>query len=258
MYSVHARNKLFYTLKSMIEGLVERLGASQTMGLDSRLVTELLRAGLECPAFNPRMKYLLAEASEDQGILRRMHMQWLQLFPFDTLTWLPPNNPIKLEVSLAAFTNFFHFCEKSLMCCNQFYAGLIARGQPDRIPEGMKRLCFEDDVPKLYGNFWFEWFSEPAANKLFSVAAAEEMQLLRSLVTSGFAAVHGTTPGPSNPPPGPTWVPSWPSARAPAPAPASGAGPRRPPGPPGTVPSRGPYGPGNWRGGSSSGGGRRQ
>ncbi|KAJ5367964.1 uncharacterized protein N7496_007724 [Penicillium cataractarum] len=178
MYTVHARNKLFYTLKSMIEVLVERLEATQTMGLDGRLVTELLRAGLECPAFNPRMKFVLAEASEDQGILRRMHMQWLQLFPFDTLTWLPPNNPIKLE----------------------FYAGLIARGQPDRIPEGMKRLCFEDDVPKLFGNFWFEWLSEPAANKLFSVAAAEEKQLLRSLLTSGFAAVHGTTPGPSNPP----------------------------------------------------------
>jgi hypothetical protein len=287
MYTVHARNKLFYTLKSMIEVLVERLGAEQTMGLDSRLVTELLRAGLECPAFNPRMKYVLAEASEDQGIIRRMHPEMLPFFPFDTLTWVPPNDPIKLEVSLAAFTSFFHFCEKSLMCYNQFYAGLIARGQPDRIPEGMKRLYFGEEYQKPYGDWWFEWFSEPASKKLSSVAAEEEKQLLWSLLISGYATLRGTTSGPSNPPPpppGPARAPCRapvPMPRAPAPAPvptgpvrprgrppagpapprgpppALGAGPSRPPGPPGTHSSRGPYGSGSWRGGPSTGGGRR-
>jgi hypothetical protein len=108
---VHARNKLFFALKGMTEALVQRLHGGQIVGLDSRVVAELLRAGLECPGFNPRMKYVLAEASDQQAVLRRMHQVFLPFFPFDTLTWLRPNNPIALEVSLSPFTNFFLSCE---------------------------------------------------------------------------------------------------------------------------------------------------
>jgi hypothetical protein len=111
LYTVHARNKLYDSLRLMIDALVGRLRNGQTVGLDTRLVSELLRAGLECPAFNPRMKYVLAETSQDQGVLRRMNPGYLIFFPFDTLTWLRPNNPVALEVSLTAFTNFFHLCE---------------------------------------------------------------------------------------------------------------------------------------------------
>lgn len=108
---MHTRNKLLVTLKEMMEHLVERLRYGQIVGLDIRLVTELLRAGLECPAFNPRMKYVLAEISEDQAIFGRMNENWLPYFPFDTLTWLRPNNSNALEVSLSPFTNVFHSCD---------------------------------------------------------------------------------------------------------------------------------------------------
>ncbi|KAJ5699080.1 hypothetical protein N7462_001085 [Penicillium macrosclerotiorum] len=70
MYTVHARNKLFETLRDMIELLRDRVQASrQTVGLEFRLLAELLRAGLCCPAFNPRMKWDLTFMAGDQAQL---------------------------------------------------------------------------------------------------------------------------------------------------------------------------------------------
>lgn len=101
MYTVHTRNKLFVTLKEMIAALVERLKRKRDVGLDQRLVSELLNAGIQCPAFTPRMKYVLAEVTEDVQILNRMHPQAVAYFPFDTLTWLRPYDIGALDVSLS-------------------------------------------------------------------------------------------------------------------------------------------------------------
>lgn len=109
MYTVWARNQIYKALLAMVEVLAGRLRNSQTVGLDTRLLSELVRAGLECPAFNPRMKYRLAYVSGDQDILRRMQKDWLRLFPFDSLTWLRPNDATALEVRSTTLTNFARF-----------------------------------------------------------------------------------------------------------------------------------------------------
>ena len=82
----------------MIQALVARIKAENVVGLDRRLVHELLHVGLRCPALNPRMKFCLAYVAEEQETLNRMSEEWLSFFPFDTLTWLPPHNPYALEV----------------------------------------------------------------------------------------------------------------------------------------------------------------
>lgn len=98
MYTVHERNKIFQALRFMIQALVERMKREKVVGLDARLVHQLVHTGLRCPAFNPRMKFCLAYVGEDQQALQQMSEVWLTYFPFDTLTWMAPHDPVALEV----------------------------------------------------------------------------------------------------------------------------------------------------------------
>lgn len=88
MYTVHDRNQLFELTNRHIRSLVSRMEKSKTVGLDHRLLRELLYAGLNCPAFNERQKYTLCiHAGEKSEILKLGDMsKW---FPFDTLVYLP-------------------------------------------------------------------------------------------------------------------------------------------------------------------------
>lgn len=86
---MHHRNALFKTLGALIEALVERLQKKNTVGLDIRLVNELVRAGISCPAFNPRMKYCFAWWSKDQRGIESLDHNWCLYFPFDTMTYAP-------------------------------------------------------------------------------------------------------------------------------------------------------------------------
>ncbi|KAJ5166148.1 uncharacterized protein N7482_004929 [Penicillium canariense] len=172
MYTVHARNKLYETLRTMIEALLERLCAGRTVGLDRRLLSELLRAGLECPAFNPRMKWTLATCSDEQQILSRMHEAWLPYFPFDTLTWLPPNNPTALE----------------------FYAMLIAKGRIGDVAEGLKNCHTRPEYLEPYGKKWFEWRGPVTSEKKFSEAIQHEKQVLVNLLTTGYNVMKNERP----------------------------------------------------------------
>jgi len=117
MYTVHARNKLFDTILSMVNILVTRVSTTRTVGLDYRLVSELMQAGLRCPSFNPRMKYALVEAGRDQATLGRMSRDYLSFFPFDTLTWLSPYDVTSLSVHLPVRYVFGFF---SLLLSIQF------------------------------------------------------------------------------------------------------------------------------------------
>ncbi|OKP14079.1 hypothetical protein PENSUB_185 [Penicillium subrubescens] len=270
LYTVHTRNKIHFTLKTMMEHLVQRLrGGGQIVGLDTRLVTELLRAGIECPAFNPRMKYVLAEISDDQAFFGRMSDNWLPYFPFDTLTWLRPNNPNALE----------------------FYGMLILNGRVVRIPRGLERRFFGQKHPHPYGDWWFAWDEPVASEKIFSDAINDEKQVLQTLLTTGHGVMtpvrQGLSLAPYNFPrsgystmgaPEQQGPAHWPSqgpnpyvvaapmpAATPAPAPTPLPAPvaRRSPGPLGPPAPRGPQSPrgrGNWRGpwrGASSRGHRR-
>lgn len=58
----------------------------QTIGLDSRLVWELLEAGLRCPVFNDRQKFVLNIAAKNYRVAASPTARF---WPFDTLTRKP-------------------------------------------------------------------------------------------------------------------------------------------------------------------------
>ena len=88
LYTVHDRNTLFEMVNRQIKSLVFRLKTTKTIGLDQRLLRDLLYAGLSCPTFNERQKFPLCVNSEDiTEILKFPEMgKW---FPFDTLVKMP-------------------------------------------------------------------------------------------------------------------------------------------------------------------------
>lgn len=85
----------------MVEILVHRLDTDEkpTVGLDGRLVLELVKAGLRCGAFGPRQKHRLAVAGRDSATLHRMLPNYVATFPFDTLSCRMPFDAAALEVS---------------------------------------------------------------------------------------------------------------------------------------------------------------
>lgn len=79
---------MFELVNRHIKSLAFRLKNTKTIGLDQRLLRDLLYAGLNCPTFNERQKFTLCANSEDiSEILKFPDMgKW---FPFDTLVRMP-------------------------------------------------------------------------------------------------------------------------------------------------------------------------
>lgn len=71
-----------------MKALESRIKKLNTIGLDRRLLSELLHTGLRCPAFNERMKYTLCYVCDDYNPLLRFP-DLRKFFPFDTLVKLP-------------------------------------------------------------------------------------------------------------------------------------------------------------------------
>ncbi|GAQ45660.1 similar to An12g08390 [Aspergillus niger] len=164
MYTVHDRNQLFELTNRHIRSLVSRMEKSKTVGLDHRLLRELLYAGLNCPAFNERQKYTLCiHAGEKSEILKLGDMsKW---FPFDTLVYLPG----------------FDYDTCAL------YASVIANGRfegacrefPNNFPAGNTTLI------SPFGRIWFEWPTDVAKNTLWVDAVNRETNVLNCLLQSG-------------------------------------------------------------------------
>ena len=74
------------------------MSKQNTIGLDTRILTELVQTGLSCPAFNPRMKYCFAWYSQDAKGIQGLDHDWCLYFPFDTLTYVPGNQPTAIKV----------------------------------------------------------------------------------------------------------------------------------------------------------------
>lgn len=85
-------------MRSMIKALVDRIRKQKTVGLDARLLQELVQTGIACPAFNPRMKYCFAWWSENPAIIQSLDHDWCLYFPFDTLNYVPGHDPIDIQV----------------------------------------------------------------------------------------------------------------------------------------------------------------
>ncbi|KAJ5427394.1 hypothetical protein N7465_002464 [Penicillium sp. CMV-2018d] len=174
LYTVHHRMALFKTLGTLIRTLVERMQKSNTVGLDIRLLNELVRAGINCPAFNPRMKYSLAWWSQDQRGIESLDYGWCLCFPFDTLTYLPGHPS----------------------AAKQFYAYLVSHGAVLRTEnDGLlnKDIQVVAVADQMFGTSWFEWSDEAARKKVFKDAIIYEASVLRKFIITGFQQLHRRT-----------------------------------------------------------------
>ncbi|PGH03817.1 hypothetical protein AJ80_08630 [Polytolypa hystricis UAMH7299] len=84
MFSVQDRNLLFAATIRLLTALVPQAEEGRTIGLDHRLVAELLSAGLKCPIFNERQKYALNIVAKNKaGVAATLPTS--RFWPFDTL-----------------------------------------------------------------------------------------------------------------------------------------------------------------------------
>jgi hypothetical protein len=85
MYTVEDRNQLFNANLRQINALVDRIEGGRTVGLDHKLLNDLLNAGLRCPGFNERQKFSLVMCSKVTTQRHRLSLT-AHYWPFDTLT----------------------------------------------------------------------------------------------------------------------------------------------------------------------------
>ncbi|CDM27316.1 hypothetical protein DTO013E5_4468 [Penicillium roqueforti] len=185
LYTVHHRNALFKTLVTLIKTLVERMQKANTVGLDIRLLNELVNAGISCPAFNPRMKYCFAWWSKDKRRIGLLDHNWCLYFPFDTLTYIPGHHSAAI----------------------QFYSYVMSNGSVLRTEnDGLLNQHTHPEVERIFGRFWFEWDDDVARSKIFKDAIIYEASVLRKFIITGFQQLHrrnssistiGTAPGSS-------------------------------------------------------------
>ncbi|GFF89273.1 hypothetical protein IFM53868_05780 [Aspergillus udagawae] len=194
LYTVHDRNQLFELANRHILSLVARVKRSNTVGLDQRLLRELLYAGLNCPAFNERQKYTLCVNSEDTTeILKFPDMgKW---FPFDTLVKLPQTEECTLLVCLP-FLDLSKLCSflgpglaRTDGLSIQYYVKLISKGTlHDRTDMKLTNNFPLTNIhlESPYGPIWFEWPSNMAKTMAWEDASAHEMSILSHLVLTGW------------------------------------------------------------------------
>ncbi|KAJ5787785.1 Nucleotide-binding alpha-beta plait [Penicillium paradoxum] len=165
LYTVHHRNALFKTLGAMIRLLVERIQKQNTIGLDSRLLTELVQAGFSCPAFNPRMKYCFAWWSQNSRAIQTMDHDWCLYFPFDTLTYAPDHDASTI----------------------QYYAYLMSKGSVLRTEmNGLPNKHTHPQIERIFGAAWFEWTDSVAYEMKWDAAISYEKNVLRQFIITGF------------------------------------------------------------------------
>ncbi|KAJ5952900.1 Nucleotide-binding alpha-beta plait [Penicillium vulpinum] len=185
LYTVHHRNAIFKTLGTLIKTLADRMQKSNTVGLDVRLLSELVHAGIHCPGFNPRMKYCFAWWSRDINAIAIMDHDWCLYFPFDSLVYIPGHGPAAI----------------------QFYAYIMSNGSVLRTEsDGLINKHTHPEIEQIFGKFWFEWDDNVARNKVFRDAINYEATVLRKFIITGFQQLHkrkssistiGTAPGSS-------------------------------------------------------------
>ncbi|KAJ5932042.1 hypothetical protein N7516_006531 [Penicillium verrucosum] len=169
LYTVHHRNALFKTLGALIRALSERIQKTNTVGLDIRLLHELVHAGISCPAFNPRMKYCFAWWSNDQGAIESLDHDWCLYFPFDTLTYVPGH-------TTATY---------------QYYAYVMSHGSVLRTEnDGLPNKHTLPELERIFGRVWFEWDNDVARKKVFKDAIIYDASVLRKFIITGFQQLH--------------------------------------------------------------------
>ncbi|KAL2820019.1 hypothetical protein BJX63DRAFT_444974 [Aspergillus granulosus] len=166
LYTVHDRNQLFELANRHMLSLLSRVKRVNTIGLDRKLLYDLLQAGLKCPAFNERQKYTLCINSEISSEINKFPEigKW---FPFDCLVKMP-NFPEEIHM---------------------YYASLISTGTVPKVGNIELPNLFPTEHPTLrspYGPVWFEWPQSVSSSITWESAVNHEMVILSSLVFSGW------------------------------------------------------------------------
>ncbi|KAF3491377.1 uncharacterized protein GIQ15_00894 [Arthroderma uncinatum] len=167
LYTVEHRNVLFDATRRQLQALVTHVNARRVIQLDARLLRDLLNAGLRCPAFNERQKYLLRVAAEqEQGGTPRTSMFW----PFDTLSRKGSAREESVEE----------------------YARLIRAAVLRRVPNFGELNNSWDAIQhgnSPFGPLMLEWRGEGARRSL-QAAINAEIGVMRALVSEGLAAIN--------------------------------------------------------------------
>ncbi|KAI2245529.1 hypothetical protein LOZ11_005666 [Ophidiomyces ophidiicola] len=179
LYTVEDRNALYYACYRQLEALVPRVAEKQTLGLDSRLVLDLLAAGLRCPTFSDRQKAALYAAAGDMNAFNATPAT-AKYWPFDTLICKSNAN------------------EETV---NKF-ARLVAAGVGQKNP-GNKVLANNwvprQGVSSPFGCIWLE-FGRGHAHLKWDMAIQYETKVLREVVFEGLKATReGPQRGSSTP-----------------------------------------------------------
>lgn len=123
---MHDRNQLFELVNRHIQSLVSRIQRVNTVGLDQKLLNDLLQAGLNCPAFNERQKYTLCINSEISSEIIRLP-ETSKWFPFDSLARKPNFNEDIYTVRAPAVVKSFISSTNLLVLHDAHFAGQRTR-----------------------------------------------------------------------------------------------------------------------------------
>ncbi|KAM5480315.1 hypothetical protein MaudMau93_007536 [Microsporum audouinii] len=167
LYTVEHRNVLFDATRRQLRALAIQVNARRVVQLDARLLRDLLNAGLRCPTFNERQKYLLrVAAGQEQGGIPRTAMFW----PFDALSRKPGVREESVEE----------------------YARLIRAAVLRRVPNLGELNNSWDAIQhgnSPFGPLMLEWQGEGARRSL-RAAINTEIGVMRTLISEGLAAVN--------------------------------------------------------------------
>jgi hypothetical protein len=107
-YTVEDRNGIFKSVNRQVTALVSKIRKTKTVGLDLKLLKDLLQAAYRCPAFNDRQKFTLALNSQDQNEISKFP-DVARYWPFDTLV-MKSNTPMTILLVCEPSFLLLHSC----------------------------------------------------------------------------------------------------------------------------------------------------
>ncbi|EEP79641.1 predicted protein [Uncinocarpus reesii 1704] len=169
LYTVEDRNRLHFACFSQLQALAPRVAEKRTLGLDSRLILDLLNAGLSCPTFTDRQKVALYSAAGDPNTYNTSPVS-IRFWPFDTLAR-------KANVTEETVNKFARVVAASL----------------ERKKPGTEILANKwvprPGVASPFGQIWLE-FASGHTHLKWDVAVQYETKVLQGLVEEGLKATR--------------------------------------------------------------------
>ncbi|WEW56727.1 hypothetical protein PRK78_002176 [Emydomyces testavorans] len=168
LYTVEQRNSLYYACYRQLQALVPRVAEQKTLGLDRRLLLDLLNAGLRCPTFNDRQKAALHIAANDMNAYKNTP-ETLKYWPFDILIRKP---------------------SASIEAVNKFASLVAASAGRKKFGTEILRNNWKSSpgITSPFGHIWFE-FTPAHTHLQWNMAVQYEIKILQGIVEEGLKAI---------------------------------------------------------------------